>query len=122
MRRENVGHHAKVVKGVGALGDYFSGIFIPLRTYLLCGSGVRLWGITLRTQRGAGALGICFLGMMQKKIPLRTYLLCGLCVMHVMQVRCDSEAMDYALHSIGQYRITEIKKKTQMFIGYFQIG
>ena len=80
--REIVGHHAKVVKGVGAQG-------------------------------------ICFSGMMQKKIPLRTYLLCGLCV---MQVRCDSETMDYALHSIGQYRITEIKKKTQMFIGYFQIG
>ena len=72
--------------------------------------------------KGVGALGICFLGMMQKNIPLRTYLLCGLCVMLEMQVRCGSEAMDYALHSIGQYRITEIKKKTQMFIGYFQIG
>ena len=117
-----MGHHAKAAKGVGALGICFSGIFIPLRTYCLCGCGVRLWGITLRPQRGVGALGICFLGMMQKNIPLRTYLLCGLCVMLEMQVRCDSETMDYALHSIGQYRITEIKKKTQMFIGYFQIG
>ena len=76
-------------------------------------------GYHAKDAKGVGALGICFLGMMQKKIPLRTYLLCGLCV---MRGRCDSETMDYALHSIGQYRITEIKKKTQMFIGYFQIG
>ena len=80
-----------------------------------------MWGITLRPQRGWGRWGF-FSGMMQKNIPLRTYCLCELCVMLEMQVRCGSEAMDYALHSIGQYRITEIKKKTQMFIGYFQIG
>ena len=42
--------------------------------------------------------------------------------MHVMHVRCDSESVDNALHPIGQYRITEIQKKSQTFIGYFKIG
>ena len=84
-------------------------------------------GITCRASRkgrggGGSAGGFVFSGMMQKNIPLRPHLLCGLCVMHVMHVRCDSESVDNALHPIGQYRITEIQKKSQTFIGYFKIG
>ena len=68
---------------------------------------------------GVGTQGIVFSSMTQKNIPLRPYLLCGLCVMHM---RCGSESVDNALHPIGQYRITEIQKKSQTFIGYFKIG
>ena len=114
-----MGHHAKAAKGVGALGDLFFGHIYSFADLLPLRSLRENVGHHAKDAKGVGALGICFLGMMQKNIPLRTYLLCGLCV---MRGRCGSEAMDYALHSIGQYRITEIKKKTQMFIGYFQIG
>ena len=75
-----------------------------------------------KAAEGVGTQGIVFSSMMQKNIPLRTYLLCGLCVMHVMHMRCGSESVDNALHPIGQYRITEIQKKSQTFIGYFKIG
>ena len=86
-------------------------------------------GITQRPQRGWERRDLffdhyAFIGeeALGENIPLRPHLLCGLCVMHVMHVRCDSESVDNALHPIGQYRITEIQKKSQTFIGYFKIG